>query len=88
MTLRAYLNCWKTLRFIDRADLYDVGLRLSDSEWALFDRDPTGYLNARDDGVQAAIWSIVTAQQPVSATPTAEDLDAYQAFLRPGETAA
>jgi len=59
MDLRSYLNCWAILRSIDRHDLAAVGVYLSDREWSEFFHDPTGYMAARSDEKQEAIWSIV-----------------------------
>lgn len=55
----AWVNSWKILRSIDRADLYDAGVRLSNIQWASFRRDPGEFMVHLTDAWRAAIWSIV-----------------------------
>lgn len=61
--LRVYLDAYKTLRFIDRADLYDVGLKLGDLAWGRFVQHPSKWLIEATDADAAKVWQAVERKQ-------------------------
>ncbi|HEY5410907.1 MAG TPA: hypothetical protein VIJ94_09300 [Caulobacteraceae bacterium] len=58
-TVRVFLDAYKSLRFVDRADLYDVDLKLNDMDWGKFCQNPVKWLIEATDADAEKAWRAV-----------------------------
>lgn len=64
MTLPRFLNALKILRSIDRDELQNAGVPVSEEAWGYFREAPYRWLIVADADDQERVWAIIEDRQP------------------------
>lgn len=63
MTFNRFHNALRIMLSIDRVELADGGIRLSDEEWHAFRSDPYFWFIRAGDNAARSLWAIIEARQ-------------------------
>lgn len=67
--LRVFHNRMKLLQAIDREELDNAGVCMTDRAWAHFRTDPWRYFIQTGDDIRAAIWSVIENREHRATVP-------------------